>query len=93
MRARGTDAADYAYRYDDKLHTVTSDFPTEGTMTNVYDGEGKLRSIVAGGSTQRLRWAGGTSPINEEDANGDLTMTFFGGATHVGADPVLFPVC
>ena len=88
-KSDGTYSATYAYRYDDKLASVTSDFPSEGNATYQYDGAGKRRQRTGGGTTTRYRWDLGWTVLNEEDNLGNLTRTYIGrGAAHVdGTNP------
>ena len=74
-KSDGTYSATYAYRYGNKLASVTSDFPFEGNATYQYDGAGKRRQRTAGGSTTKYRWEMGWNVLNEEDVFGDLTRT------------------
>jgi len=60
----GSYSATYGFRYDNKLHTVTSDFPGEGNMTNDYDGTGALRAITTSLGTKYLRWDAGAPIMN-----------------------------
>jgi len=88
-KSDGTYSATYAYRYGNKLASVTSDFPSEGSATYQYDGAGKRRQRTAAGSTTRYRWDMSWTVLNEEDAFGDLTRTYVGrSSAHVdGANP------
>ena len=74
-KSDGTYSATYAYRYDDKLCFVTSDFPDEGNVSYTYGSDGKRRSRTAGGTTTRYRWDVGWNMLNEEDNLGNLTRT------------------
>jgi len=88
-KSDGTYSATYAYRYGNKLASVTSDFPSEGNATYQYDGAGKRRQRTGGGATTKYRWDMGWTVLNEEDNLGDLTRTYVGRSTaHVdGSDP------
>jgi RHS repeat-associated protein len=73
----GTYTAAYAYRYGDKLYSVTSDFPSEGTVTYEYGGDQKRRERdVSGGDYAWYNWDIGWNVINEENSNGTLSMTY-----------------
>ena len=84
----GTHTATYAYRYGNKLYSVTSDFPSEGNVTYGYNDVGQRISRTAGGTTKNYRWLG-WRVVNEEDASGNLTRAYVGrNAAHVdGSDP------
>jgi RHS repeat-associated protein len=86
----GTYSATYAYRYGDKLYSVTSDFPSEGTVTYEYGGDQKRRERdVSGGDYAWYNWDIGWNVINEEHSNGTLSRTYVGrNAAHVdGTSP------
>ncbi|MBN2311758.1 MAG: RHS repeat-associated core domain-containing protein, partial [Candidatus Hydrogenedentes bacterium] len=73
----GSYSATYAYRYGDKLCSVTSDFPNEGTVTYEYGGDHKRRSrSVSGGAYTWYNWDIGWNVINEENSIGSLAMTY-----------------
>ncbi|MBN2312000.1 MAG: RHS repeat-associated core domain-containing protein [Candidatus Hydrogenedentes bacterium] len=73
----GSYSATYAYRYGDKLYSVTSDFPNEGTVTYEYGGDQKRRSrSVSGGAYTWYNWDIGWNVINEENSIGSLAMTY-----------------
>ena len=73
----GTYTATYAYRYGDKLGSVTSDFPGEGTVTYEYGGDQKRRErSVSGGDYAWYNWDIGWNVINEEHSNGTLSKTY-----------------
>jgi RHS repeat-associated protein len=74
-----TYSAAYAYRYGDKLYSVTSSFPNEGAVTYQYSADGKRRSRTAGSSQAWYNWDPGWNLVSEEDSaagTGDLTMTY-----------------
>ena len=73
----GSYSATYAYRYGDKLYSVTSDFPGEGTVTYEYGGDQKRRErSVSGGDYTWYNWDIGLRVVNEENSNGTLSMTY-----------------
>ena len=75
----GTYSASYAYRYGDKLGSVTSGFPGEGTVTYEYGGDQKRRErSVSGGDYAWYNWNAGWTVINEENSNGTLARTYVG---------------
>lgn len=81
-RDDGTHTANFAYRYGNKLSSVTSNFPGEGSVTYETGGDGKRRSRVAGAEERWYNWAKGWRIISEEgDADGDgvLVRTYVGG--------------
>ena len=86
------DSADYEYRYGDKLYSVTSTFPDEGTVTYDYGGDGKRRErTVSGGSYTWYNWDAGWSNgrsniINEENSGGTLTNTYVHAGGRILAD-------
>ncbi len=88
-KSDGTYSAAYAYRYGNKLASVTSDFPSEGNATYQYDGAGKRRQRTAGGTTTRYRWDPNWSVLNVEDGSGNLTRSYVGrSGSHVdGTNP------
>ena len=66
-----------AYRYGDKLGSVTSDFPSEGTVAYEYGGDQKRRErSVSGGDYTWYNWDIGWNVINEENSNCTLSMTY-----------------
>ena len=68
--------ASYAYRYGDKLYSITSDFNGEGTVTYQYGADGKRRQRTANSVTTKYRWDAGWNMINEENVLDVLTMTY-----------------
>jgi len=68
--------ATYAYRYGDKLYSITSDFNGEGNVTYQYGADGKRRQRTANSVTTKYRWDAGWSMINEENVLDALTMTY-----------------
>lgn len=83
-KVQGGYTAVNGWRYDNKLHTLTTNFPGEATSTWNYTGEGKLRSFVTGGVTTKYRYDVGWRLINREDGSGALTDTF----AHNMASPI-----
>jgi len=81
-------SATYAYRYGDKLKSVTSDFPGEGTVTYEYGGDSKRRErSVSGGAYTWYNWDVGWNVINEDSSKqGTLTMTYVRGLQGIMAD-------
>ena len=75
-KALGGKAAEYAWRYDSKLHTVTSDFPDEGNVSYGYGADGKRRSRTANSVTTGYNWDAGWNVINEETGAGALAMSY-----------------
>jgi len=76
-KAQGFYSATYAYKYDDKLASVTSNFPNEGNVTYGYwTPDGKRRDRNVGGTVTQYNWDAGWNVINEEDTCGNLTMTY-----------------
>ena len=74
-KVRGGYTAVNGWRYNDKLHTLTTSFPDEATSTWNFTGEGKLRSYVTGGVTTRYRYDSGLKLLNREDGSGALRDT------------------
>jgi RHS repeat-associated protein len=73
----GSYSATYAYRYGDKLYSVASDFPGEGTVTYEYGGDQKRRErSVSGGDYTWYNWDVGFNVINRENANGTLARSY-----------------
>ena len=68
--------ATYAYRYGDKLYSITSDFNGEGTVTYQYGADEKRRQRTADSVTTKYRWDAGWNMINEDNVLDVLTMTY-----------------
>jgi RHS repeat-associated protein len=66
-RDDGTHTATYAYRYGTKLHSVTSDFPGEGSVAYETGGDGKRRSRVAGIEETWYNYTIGFDVVSTED--------------------------
>jgi len=83
------DAADYEYRYGDKLYSVTSAFPDEGTVTYNYGGDGKRRLRTYGSTVTFYLWDAGWNVVNEMVSNMGppaLTNTYVHGPQGILAD-------
>jgi RHS repeat-associated protein len=93
-RDDGTHTANYGYRYEDKLCSVTSDFPNEGNVTYEYGANKKRRSRVSGSDEKWYNWGFGWSVVSEEDhsdgVSGSLSRTYqsMGRAFVNGDNPV-----
>jgi RHS repeat-associated protein len=87
-----TYSASYAYRYDDKLYTVTSSFPGEGTVTYQYGGPLALRSRTQGANEKWYNPDAAGNVVSEEDSaggSGNLTTTYVGSDPMIQAPPEL----
>jgi RHS repeat-associated protein len=70
-KAQGeTYTATYTYKYADKMASVTSTFPNEGTATYDYGGDGLLREKTTGGNTYAYWWDAGWNIINYMQVSG-----------------------
>jgi len=76
-KSDGTRTATYDYRYDGMLYGVDSNFVGEGDVDYEYGGQRKRRERTVGGTTTQYNWDAGWNLLNEEDASGNLTRTFF----------------
>jgi len=72
---QGSYDATYEYRYGDKLYSVTSDFPDEGTVTYDYGSDGKRRTRETSTSYSWYNWAG-WNVVNEEGSGNVLERTY-----------------
>jgi RHS repeat-associated protein len=75
-KAQGSSSATYAYRYGDKLKSVTSNFSGEGNVTYEYGGDLKRRKRQDSSATTQYNWDAGWNVISEENGCGTLTMTY-----------------
>jgi YD repeat-containing protein len=69
-------SASYAWRYGDKLYSVTSNFPSESSVTYDYGGDQKRRERTAGGTTVKYNWDIGWNLINQESSGGTLAESY-----------------
>jgi len=84
-KAQGSYSATYAYKYGDKLVSITSTFPEEnGIVYYKYGGDGKRRerSSTNPASYTWYNWSG-WNVISEEDSGGDLQMVYVGRLAHI----------
>jgi RHS repeat-associated protein len=72
---QGDYAANYEYRYGNKLYKVTSTFPLEANVTYQYGGDGKRRSRDTSSSYTWYNWAG-WNVINHETSGNTLERTY-----------------
>jgi len=75
-KAQGSYSATYAYRYGDKLVSITSNFPGEGNVWYKYGGDGKRRERTDASTYIWYNWDAGWNVISEEDSGGGLQMTY-----------------
>jgi RHS repeat-associated protein len=73
---QGDYAANYEYRYGDKLKSVTSNFPDEADVTYEYGSDGKRRSRDTSSSYTWYNWDAGWNVINEESSGNTLERTY-----------------
>jgi RHS repeat-associated protein len=66
----GTYTATYAYKYADKLASISTDFPGESILSFDYGGDGKRREYTTGGNTNTWYWDAGWNVINYETYTG-----------------------
>jgi RHS repeat-associated protein len=69
-------SASYAYRYGDKLYSVTSNFPGESNVSYDYGGDQKRRERTAGGTTVNYNWDLGWNLLNQETSGGTLAESY-----------------
>jgi len=85
-KSRGSFSTTYAYRYDQKLYSVTSDFPDEGNVSYDYGADGKRRERTAGTDVTKYKWDESYTVLSEEDSSGALTRAYVGGnMAHYGS--------
>jgi len=79
----------YAYRYGDKLYSVTSDFPGEGDVYYGYRGDGTRRRRswdLDGDDMETTYYWSGWNVINEEDDDSGDVTTYVHGPQGILAD-------
>ncbi|GMW03098.1 MAG: hypothetical protein AMXMBFR84_42340 [Candidatus Hydrogenedentota bacterium] len=89
QKANSGFTADYAYRYEDSLFSLQSDFPEEQDVSCEYGGNLSRRIKVDDSSTTQYRFAIDNLIVNEEDESGVLQRTYVGRtyASSIGTMP------